>query len=205
MLNIESPFGVHELIQTETCHFKFTEAQGIEHKFHMPVLLLRTTSFKPEIISTCLRASFCQFFHGKSGCYLQRQKLLPAEKTSAMLPGKEHCSGKHNLVAFHKSWARISSSLAVLRLQFYCWNCGTTHGQRTWSSPAVLGCTEARANCWWVLHTCPTVLACGCNTCNKPNADFLHSLLLVSVAGWSEGELHLKSASQHFPWGNQLS
>jgi len=81
----------------------------------MPVLLLRTPSFKAEIISTCLRALFCQFFHGKCSDYLQRQKLLPAEKSSAVLARKEHCSGKHNLVAFHRSQARVSSSLTVLR------------------------------------------------------------------------------------------
>lgn len=98
-----------------------------------------------------------------------------------MLARKKHCSGKHNLVAFHKSWASFSSSLDVLRLQFYWMNHETMHGQRTQSSLAILCSTKAHASCWLILCACPTALACGCNNCDKLNASYLYRLLLVSV------------------------
>lgn len=153
--------------------FHYTEDQGIAHKFHTPVLLCRTSSFKPQIISTCLRALFCQFFHGKSSCYLQRQKLLPAEKSSAVLARKEHCSRKHNLVAFQNSWARISSSLAVLKLQFCCRNSGTRQWESLELLPSSTVCMRRVQTADWISVLAPQPWHVGAIPAINPMQTFL--------------------------------
>lgn len=126
MLTVQPPCGVHGLRQPEPCHCRSTEGQGTELHFPRPVLLRGTPSFQPGITSPCLGALFCQPLHSRASCDLQRQRLLPAEKCSAVPARKDTAQGN----AFHKPRARRPSPLAVQRLQFYCRNHGPRHEPR---------------------------------------------------------------------------